>query len=521
LARGAAAAEQLRIAEAALAAGRFPEAAEALRKTVHLDRDAPRPHLMLAYALWQSGEREQAIAALRRLIQRFPGNGDAWFNLGNFYRTERRTDEALAAFKRATELQPGNAAAHVNATHALVQAARFEEAEDAVRSSLQRFPSEPDLLVNLAQVQRATHRLSEALATLERCVELAPRHAGYRVTRALTRLELGEVQASRAELDAIIGEHPESPDAHMARAQLLLAQREYVAGWRDYLWRRERAAWLANEGRPFTTAAATLEELLGRPVVLCGEQGLGDILFFLRFASVVERVAASVHLEVEPRLRAILPARWASPAPANAARVLLGELALIAGGAAVPSLGLSPEAARVATARSRLAQCGPPPYLAITWQGGIRWQDMPEPGSKLFKRVPPEALGNALASCRATLISVQRGTLPHDLAALARAAGRPVHDFSDVNDSLPDALALLSLLDDYVAVSNTNVHFNDSLGKRTRVLVTQPAEWRWCLEGERSPWLTCAILYRQGKDGAWDEALARLKGDLLRGELLR
>ncbi|HEY7242028.1 MAG TPA: tetratricopeptide repeat protein [Burkholderiales bacterium] len=514
MARLAAAAEQLRIAEAALAAGRFPEAAEALRKTVRLDRDSPRPQLMLAFALWQSGEREQAIGALRRLIQRAPGNGDAWFNLGNFYRTERRTGEALAAFKRAADLQPGNVAPHINAAHALVQAARFEEAEDAVRSSLRRFPSEPDLLVNLAQVQRATHRLSEALATLERCVELAPGHAGYRVTRALARLELGEAQAAHADLDEIVREHPESPEAHLARAQLLLARREYAAGWRDYLWRRERATWLAAEGRPFTTPAATLEELVGRPVVLCGEQGLGDILFFLRFASVVERVAASVHVEVEPRLRAILPVRWASPAPANAVRVLVGDLVLIAGGGPVPPLGLSPEGAHLATARARLAQCGQPPYLGITWQGGIRWQDMPEPGSKLFKRVPPEVLGSALAASRATLVSVQRAALPPDLAALSRAAGRPVHDFSDVNDSLPDALAVLSLLDDYVAVSNTNVHFNDSLGKRTRALVTQPAEWRWCLEGERSPWFTNAILYRQGKDGAWDDALARLKADL-------
>jgi cytochrome c-type biogenesis protein CcmH/NrfG len=514
LARTAAAAEQLRIAEEALAARRFLDAAEILRKLVRLDRDSPRPQLMLAYALWQAQQRNEAIQALRRLIERFPANADAWFNLGNFYRAERRLDEAVAAFKRAGELQPANAASHINAAHALVQAARFEEAEAALRSSLQRFPAEPDLLVNLAQIQRATNRLREALATLERCVELAPRHAGYRVTRALARLELGDEAAALAELDAVIGEQPGFPDAHFARAQLLLAQRQYAAGWRDYLWRRDRSRWLAAEGIPFTTTTPSLGELRGRPVVLCAEQGLGDVIFFLRFASIVEQVATSLHLEVEPRLRAILPARWASPPAANAVRVLVGDLPLIAGGEPVPSLSLSPEPVRVTAARQRLAQCGPPPYLGITWQGGIRWQDMAEPGSMLFKRVPPEALGKALASCRATLVSVQRGAMAHDLATLAGAAGRPVHDFSDVNENLPAALAVLSLLDDYVAVSNTNVHLNDALGKRTRVLVTTPAEWRWCLEGGRSPWFAQALLYRQRRDGVWDDALARLEVDL-------
>lgn len=514
MSRTAAAAEQLRIAEDALAARRFPEAAEILRKLVRLDRDSPRPQLMLAYALWQANERDAAIQALRRLIERLPANADAWFNLGNFYRAERRLDEALSAFRRAARLQPDNAAAHVNIAYALVQAARFEEAEAQARSALQSFPDEPDLLVNLAQIERATHRLRDAVATLDRCVALAPRHPGYRVTRALARLELGDQEAALGELDGVVRDHPGFADAHFARAQLLLSRREYAAGWRDYLWRAERARWLAGEGRPFTTAAPTLEDLRGKPAVVCGEQGLGDALFFLRFIPRLAELAGSIHLELDARLRALLPAQWLSRPGASAVRVLAGDLPVIAGGEPLPSLALSPDPDRVAPARERLARCGSPPYLGITWQGGIRWQDMPEPGSKLFKRVPPEALGKALAQSRATLVSVQRGSVAHDLAALAGAAGRPVHDFSDVNESLPDALAVLSLLDDYVAVSNTNVHLNDSLGQRTRVLVTHPAEWRWCIQGERSPWLQHAILYRQGNDGAWDSALTRLKEDL-------
>jgi predicted Zn-dependent protease len=516
LSRTAAAAEQLRIAEDALAARRFSEAAEILRKLVRLDRDSPRPQLMLAYALWQANERDGAIQALRRLIERLPANADAWFNLGNFYRAERRLDEALRAFRRAAQLQPGNPAAHVNIAYALVQAARFEDAEAQVRSALQSFPAEPDLLVNLAQIERATHRLCEAVATLDRCVALAPRHPGYRVTRALARLELGDQDAALGELDGVVRDHPGFADAHFARAQLLLSRREYAAGWRDYLWRSERARWLAGEGRPFTTATPSLEMLRGKPAVVCGEQGLGDALFFLRFASRLADIAGSIHLEVDARLRELLPAQWLSRPGANAVRVLAGDLPVIAGGEPLPSLALLPDPDRVAHARARLARCGPPPYVGMTWQGGLRWEQMAEPGASLFKRVAPQSLGKSLGRCRATLVSMQRGSLPQDLAALAAAAGRPVHDFSDVNEDLPAALAVLSLLDDYVAVSNTNVHLNDALGRRSRVLVTQPAEWRWCIEGERSPWLTHAVLYRQGADGAWDPALARLEEDLLR-----
>ena len=511
---GAAAAEQLRIAEAALAAGRFPEAAEALQKTVRLDPDSLRPRLMLAYALWQSEQREQAILVLRRLIERSPGNADAWFNLGNFYRAERQFEDAVRAFARAAQLQPGNAAARVNLAYVLVQSGRFDEAEASVRSALEIFPDEPDLLVNLAQIRRATQRFEKALATLDRCIALASQHPGYRVTRALVLLDLGEQKRALAELDGVIRNHPEAADAHFARAQLLLSIGRHAEGWREYLWRPPRARWLAAEGRPFATATPSLGSLRGKPVVICGEQGLGDVLFFLRFAPLVERLAASLHLDVEARLQAILPARWAAPPGPDAIRILAGDLGAIVGGEVVPSLRLEPPASRIGRARERLARCGPPPYLGLTWQGGQRWEDMTEPGATLFKRVAPEALGGALRQSRATLISMQRNPAPRDLASLASAAGRPAHDFSDVNDDLAAALAALSLLDDYVAVSNTNVHLRDSLAKPTRALVTQPAEWRWGISGERSAWLTHALLYRQAGDGAWDGALARLQADM-------
>lgn len=512
--RATAGADKLRLAEVALASGRFAEAIALLRTATRLDRDSPRPGLMLAYALSLSGEAEEAIQVVRRVIQRSPANGDAWFNLGNLYRAARRFDEALHAFKRAALLQPDNAGAHINLGYVLVQLGKFAEAEEKLRWSLQRFPAEPDLLANLAQIQRATYRLNDALASLDRCVAMAPGHAGYRVTRAMVLRDLGRKDQALTELDSLIADHPHFPDAHSARAQVHLSRGEYAAAWADFLWRPERARWLLAQGKPANTPPLTLGDLRGRPVVLCGEQGLGDVIFFLRFAPLVAEVASSVHLSVNPRLLSILPKRWCLPAGPDAVSILVGDLGAIFGSKPVPSLQLAPDPELRERVLERLSRCGPRPYLGVTWQGGFRWEDMPEPGSRLFKRVPPSELGQALSVTRGTLISLQRGSMPEDLKALSSAAGRQVHDFSEVNENLAEALALLSAIDDYVAVSNTNVHFNDAIGKRTRVLVTHPAEWRWSMEGDRSPWLTGALLYRQDMHGSWRAALARLQEDL-------
>ena len=70
--------------------------------------------------------------------------------------------------------------------------------------------------------------------------------------------------------------------------------------------------------------------------------------------------------------------------------------------------------------------------------------------------------------------------------------------------------ALLAVLDDYVGVSNTNMHLRAGIGLPAKVLVPYPPEFRWMAAGERSPWFPGRGVFRQRADRSWDDALARL-----------
>lgn len=444
------------------------------------------------------------MAVLRKLIERHPSNADAWHNLGSLLRIQRDVAGAARAFKRAALLQPANLDAEINAAYALIQLGRFAEAEEQIRAALVRFPEEPDLWVNLAQIQRASRRWDAAIASLDRCLAKAPRHAGYRITRSLVLRDAGDVDRALAELGALIDEQPQLDEPRFARAQILLSRGAYRAGWADYLWRPDRNRWLAARSMPPGSPPPALDLLRGKRVRVYGEQGLGDTLFFLRFVPQLMALAAEVELEVDPRLWAILPPDWRRTVQADA-EVLAGDLPAIFDAGPTPSLRLTCEG----VAAEQLARCGPPPYVGVTWQAGLRWEDMVSPG-QLSKSVPPGALGQTLQRIPGTLIALQRKLQPEELALVSRAAQREVHDFSWVNENLADALALLARLDEYIGVSNTNVHLNEALGRLTRVLVTHPAEWRWTEHQSKSPWFAHAQLYRQDRNGSWDAALARL-----------
>jgi hypothetical protein len=168
-------------------------------------------------------------------------------------------------------------------------------------------------------------------------------------------------------------------------------------------------------------------------------------------------------------------------------------------------------------ARERLAALGPPPYLGVTWRAGTDLRRSREFGVEqriLFKEIPPALLGRALQGWPGTMVSLQRAPLANELDAIRSAARAQVHDLSAANEDLREVLAVLAALDQYVAVSNTNVHLLAGLGRTARILVPSPPEWRWMRSEGGSPWFPGFSVYRQPANRDWSEPLRRLREDL-------
>jgi hypothetical protein len=183
-----------------------------------------------------------------------------------------------------------------------------------------------------------------------------------------------------------------------------------------------------------------------------------------------------------------------------------------------PPLAFTPRDDRIASIRERLCEFGPPPYLGITWRGGISPSDQGGMPWMLYKEIGIKPLAQALRDFTGTCIALQRNPAPGELDVLTSGLDRNVLDLTALNDDLEDMLALLAVLDEYVAVSNTNVHLRAGLDKVTRVLVPCPPDWRWMDAGRTSPWFPACRVYRQSARGDWSAALAELKSDLNQNE---
>jgi hypothetical protein len=126
------------------------------------------------------------------------------------------------------------------------------------------------------------------------------------------------------------------------------------------------------------------------------------------------------------------------------------------------------------------------------------------------KEVPLPGFAAAVRDWPGTLVALQRQPFADEITTLAGLCGRAIADFTKDNESLEDMLAIVTELNAYVAVSNTNVHLRAAAGLSTVVLVPSPPDWRWMAAGDRSPWFPDCPLFRQGSDASWDAALTGL-----------
>ncbi len=503
---------QLQLGRHYLANRQSEQAEQAFRRAGRLARGSPQPRLGVAASLLARGMRDPARSELRKTLEQFPGSADAWFNLGNLQRADLQLDEAARCFRKVLSIRPGDESACLNLAMVLTLGDRFAEAEAALRDFMSGHGATADLLNNLGQALRYQRRVDAALDCYRRAMDLDPGHRGARLNIAVAQRQAGRTGEAERLLRAIITAEPDNGEARFQLATVLLLEGRWEEGWREYGWRDTYSA-----SKYSALTVPKLGQLRGRDVVVKSEQGLGDMLFFLRFVGGLSAVAASVAVDVDARLRALLPG-LAVPGTEERVEVMAGDLPAITGVAVAPPVRLAADPAVVSRVSERLAALGPPPYVAITWEAGTRLRESKKPGAELYKRIEPEALAGALEGADGTLLSIQRNPEAADLARFrARLGGRPLHDVGDVNADLAQALALLSRVDRYIGVSNTNMHLLAGLGRTADVLVPYPPDWRWMLEGGRSPWFPGFRVYRETAQLSWMEALDELNRTLRSG----
>lgn len=553
------------------ALARNDEAIDAYQQAVLIDPGFAEGWNNLAIALAGAGRLQEAEDKLRHAIHLWPEYAKAHDNLGMLLQQQGRLSEALKCFEQAVRLDGGSAESTENFKHALMLSgdaesyvARFEaELQQAVgeyEKTLAHYPQVAEAHNNLGNALKEQHRYDEAIAhyklaaalrpdytaplnnwgvalqEMERPAEATPYYeaalavkpddAAVHSNLAAALLELGRIEDALDHLQAAVYLNPEYQEGRYNLSLALLNLGRLQEGWSHYLYRgslkqRKAAEEFLDHALP--------QDLSGKRFLLTRNQGIGDELFFLRFAEQLKARGAWIAYRAADKIAPLarrLPfldqvvGREETP-PDLDYTLSIGDLPLALGvkdlGYVPGSVRLSvPPAAEQALAARLAALPVGVPLIGVTWRAGADKNDPETRKSRLpYKEYPLERLAGLLRDLPGTVLILQRLPKPGEIESFAAALGRPVHDFTDLNEDLDQMLALMGRLDEYVGVSNTNTHLRAAMGRPSRVLV--PAnilDWRWMSEGERSPWFPDSRIYRQTPEGSWMNASLLLHADL-------
>lgn len=503
--------------------GKQAEAEEALRTAVVRAPEDPDVHMNLGNALAAQGRQEEALACYLRVLALRPRHVDAFYNIGTLHRSVGRNDEAVSAFHSALALAPDYADCHNNLGTVYEQMGRLDEAAACYRRAIELEPNHAHAHSNLGNFFRMQRRYREAVECLERAHSIRPGFADDLANIGVVRAEEGRYADAMEFYKRALSLDPTDPDIRYNYAGLCLALGEFEEGWKNYAWRSARLQALKVNR---VSDIVRPDDWSGKTLLLLGEQGIGDELFFLRFARLFKQRGSRLSYQGNRKIKNMLARTGLfesvvdhdEPAPVCDRSVLVGDLPLILLGdrqsSLAPPLPLRALDDRTAAMRERLARLGPPPYIGLTWRAGTPRAARKIRSRSLYKEAPLMPLAAVLSGVAGTILALQRYPDNTELELLREKVKRDVHDLSGANDDLEDMLALLALIDEYIGVSNTYMHLMAGIGGTARVLVPHPPDWRWMARDGESPWFPGFKTYRQEPGGDWSSELARLADDL-------
>ncbi|MBT5051246.1 MAG: tetratricopeptide repeat protein [Rhodospirillaceae bacterium] len=527
------------------------DAISAFQQAVILDPHYVEARCNLGDLLAQSGRVGEAITAFSEAVQHTPANADIHTALGGLYADSNDRERAGYHYRQAAEIEPGSAEAQFNVASIVFQEGDKEGCIAALQRAIVLDTGYAPAYERLGALLRDVDRPTEAIAALQTGLKLNPNDANSWLSLGLSFDDLGQLEDAKDALDRAIEANPSFVEAHQNlgtvlramgryeeaiiaydralalnpnsetaianRALALLAEGRFEEGWRYYL---TRPSIVKYGDRLHRTSLP--DDLSGQNILVLRDQGLGDEIYFLRFvrelaarnAAITYRGQGPILTMIEPLpfLETVLDETQAAPPDSIALWVSAADLPHILGMKTEqdipPTIRLTPKPALVEEMKTRLAAFGEPPYLGVTWRAGLQKRN------RLSKIAPAEALAGALRETSGTLIALQRNPDAGEINNFSQAAGREILDLTELNEDLDAMLALLECLDDYICVSNTNVHLREALGRTSRVLVPHPADYRWMNSGGESPWFPGTRVYRETFATGWAPAFEALTADL-------
>jgi tetratricopeptide (TPR) repeat protein len=488
-----------------------------LRQLLKCDPEHLSGLQLLGLCKHRLGNNAEAVEIIRTALELDETNADNWNNLGLAYAGLQQYERAIEAINKAIHYKPAQFLFKNNLALQYRALGDYDNAVRAMREAIDA-QEQPQLWLNLGGIFGEMRDSDNARRCFERALEL----------------------------------DPEYPAAHVDMAFVHHLDGDWKKGFESYEWR----FWYYPQMKFYLNSFDQSKkwdgktDLNGKTVLVYGEQGLGDIIMFSRYAKELKTRGAKVIMHV-PESLADLIARVDGVDGVNTRDIYADR------GEKFPEYDYQ-FSLMSATHLLGIDRIDGKPYIkpvtesfrsyiqedyGKTFNVGVVWAGNPShphdqrrsvhlkyfkslqdvPGVKLFSL----QMDMSKRQYGATIRNMNsKGGSVEDACSEKFVADKGFVDYcegceelrlvdlSKMIQSFEDTATILAGLDLVICCDTATAHLAGAMGKPVWVLIPYNPDWRWKLNGEMTEWYDSMKLFRQTDRDDWESVLKRIAGEL-------
>lgn len=507
---------------------KYEDAAFYYRKALKLNPTCSHTCFNLGQAYYWSKNYQKALQYYKKTIQLNPDHVRAYVQIGKLFFDVKQYNDAVIPLKKAIKLDPANTEIHLLLARIYNYQQRCSKALKTLEKGLVIEPHNINLEFEKANTYNTLNRLEEALEIYRDLDKKAPNNPSIIYNIAFTLKKLGYVTESIPYYNRTLELKPDHSDAWFSRGLAYLVLGDFEKGWEGYEWRYHKPE--NGSLRSYTQPRWNgKDDISGKTILIHSEQGLGDTFQFIRYAQLLKDKNATVIAAVQKPLVTLM-----GLCPYIDKVIAISDETMPEFDFHAPIMSL-PYAlnTRIDTIPNEIPYLFADENLTQEWQEklaadtnfkiGICWQgndNYATPNLRTavaLKSVQAHEFAPICAVPGVSVYSLQKTTGTDQLNNLPEGVNIISFDgdFDNSNGRFMDTAAVIKNLDLVITVDTSISHLASALGTPTWVMLPNPADWRWMINRNDSPWYPHVIrLFKQPKPGDWETMIAEVAQEL-------
>ncbi|NQU57894.1 MAG: glycosyltransferase family protein [Rhodospirillales bacterium] len=500
--------KKLEDAKKLIGQGRLEEASAICHRMINENADDEAVYL-LAVISGQSGMYAESLNLFEKAIKNQPDRWDITYNYGVILNTMGKSDEAIQWWIKTLDLNPDHSDSLYNLGRAYADKHRWAEALETFERLHVLEPGNTRVLQNLGKLHFRMLEWDRARSFFEEVLSTNPNNVEALTNLGLTEFRTGNPKSAMENFNHALELDPENILAHVNLAQTLLLTGNLSQGYAEYEWRRK------IQTLRFPVSGQTPwdgQNPAGKRILLYGEQGQGDVIHFLRYASCVADRGGLVSVCCHPSLTAIAKSVQGvenaiefdeTPVDFDVFAPLMSLPHLLQ----MTELQDIPSQPYIA-APIPLDLAGKKGFLRVglVWAGNRTHDDDARRSLSLDQLAPLLEVENV------EFFSLQVENAADEIDATEFAGN--ISGIGAGFSNFDDTAAALQALDLLISVDTATAHLGGALGKPVWLMLPSVPDWRWFREGENTPWYPSMRLFRQTDTATWGPVILKIQETL-------